>query len=349
MEVYDTKKPGEPAVAKFDLNPYPVLHPLKLDMAMIHLKDELTALERMKELGVEILHLREDSNELTQGEELLTDGYELADPPDLDMNVEDTRYFVHIAEPGMITGFTDTRYFMHTPQRPLPEGSCGGPVSDEDGRVAGIVEAIISPDQAEESFKVLIGQASILPPHLMAQFIEWSERQMLQQIVPKHMFEKIVDIKAGNALSAEQKAPPEDIDTEYEKLVAQYRKRLPPEKFDALLATIQRDKSEVLDILDKEGGDLDEVEAQVREKSWKTYESILEDLIDQAADELEASTNASEAANGEKRKKDQPENESLPKEADQPENESLPKEAEFVEKGSPKEAQFVEKTSPPSQ
>lgn len=321
VEVYDTEKPGEPALARFDLSPYPVLHPLGMDMGMIHLKDEMNALSRLKELGVEVLHLREDANDLLRGEELITDGYELAEPTDLDLTVEDTRYFVHISEPGSITGFSDYRYFMNT-ARPLPEGSCGGPVMDKDGRVAGIVEAIVSPNQTEDGYNELIGQASVIPPHLISQFVAWSEQQMLQQIVPKHMYEKVIEIKAGRELNADSnKTPPEDIDTEYEKIVANFKKRLPPEKFDALMATMQRDKSEVLNILDKDGGDLEEVEAQVRAKNWKMYESILEELVDQAEDELEASENAMEAA----------------------------KEAQPVDDSQPKEAEYVEKTSPPSQ
>ena len=41
LEVYDPDKPKETAaLAKFELNPYPIHHPEGRDMALIHLKQE---------------------------------------------------------------------------------------------------------------------------------------------------------------------------------------------------------------------------------------------------------------------------------------------------------------------
>lgn len=44
-------------LAKFALNPYPILHPKEMDLAVIHLKDEDDALRLMQKMGITPLHL----------------------------------------------------------------------------------------------------------------------------------------------------------------------------------------------------------------------------------------------------------------------------------------------------
>jgi hypothetical protein len=242
----------------------------------------------MKELGVEILHLRDDKKDIVQGEKLITEGYELVAPPDADITVLDNRYFVRVSEPGVVTYFDKYRFFLKT-DRELPEGSCGGPALDADGRVAGVVEAVVSPKQTHEEMNMLVGQGALIPSYLVAHFLEWAEKEMLQQIVPKNLYEMVIRIKEGQELSVEEAAQPNaDPDSNFHQLIEALKKRLPPEKMDALMAAVQRDKSETIDILEKEGGNADEIIERVREKNWKFYEGILLELLEQEQREKEA-------------------------------------------------------------
>jgi hypothetical protein len=50
-----------------------------------------------------------------------------------------------------------------------------------------------------------------------------------------------------------------------------------PEEVDAILNTVQRERKEVLEIMDKEGGELDEVVNKVRERTLQVREMIHEE------------------------------------------------------------------------
>ncbi len=66
-------------LATFALNPYPIHHPSEMDVAIIHLKQEDSALKQMRSLGVEMMHLRDDENLFDKGDEVYFDGFELAE------------------------------------------------------------------------------------------------------------------------------------------------------------------------------------------------------------------------------------------------------------------------------
>lgn len=83
VDVFDnsastTTNKREP-LATFGLNPYPIHHPSEMDVAVIHLKQEDTALKHMQSMGVEMMHLRDDETLFDKGDEVLFDGFELAE------------------------------------------------------------------------------------------------------------------------------------------------------------------------------------------------------------------------------------------------------------------------------
>lgn len=83
IDVYDnnqdnTTRKREP-LATFALNPYPIHHPTEIDLAVLHLKQEESALDHMKSLGVQMLYLRDNDVLFDKGDEVLFDGFELAD------------------------------------------------------------------------------------------------------------------------------------------------------------------------------------------------------------------------------------------------------------------------------
>lgn len=83
IDVFDNNNFDNPLkrkpLATFGLNPYPIHHPAELDVAVIHLKQEETALEHMKALGVEMMHLRDNETLFDKGDEVIFDGYELTE------------------------------------------------------------------------------------------------------------------------------------------------------------------------------------------------------------------------------------------------------------------------------
>lgn len=66
-------------LATFALNPYPIHHPLEMDLALIHLKQEESVLKTMEGLGVEMLHLRDNETLFDKGDEVVFEGFELAE------------------------------------------------------------------------------------------------------------------------------------------------------------------------------------------------------------------------------------------------------------------------------
>jgi len=78
LEVFDPQKPLEP-LAKFALNPYPIHDPTGRDLAVVHLKEEQTALKHMKDLGVEVLYLRDDNELFAKGQEVIFDGFNISE------------------------------------------------------------------------------------------------------------------------------------------------------------------------------------------------------------------------------------------------------------------------------
>lgn len=311
LEVFDNDPETMKTVSlgKFALNPYPIHHPEGKDIALIHLKQEEAALKIITEdLGVEILTLRDLDEIYDKGDEVTFDGYVVAEANQADSKTfgrgnddssqdnaasenistsskeDDDRIFYPYNESGKLTFHTRDRFFATTPE-PLPEGLCGGPVLDSNDMVCGIVEGIVSKDHKN---KDIAGSAALMPNYEMAPFIDYAERFMLQKILPKNLFQKAVTAKttgqlgggifqkddqgnmqpSGNSLTYEEA---------FDRAVDQLKENHTEEEVNAILNTVQRERKEVLEIMDKEGGDLDEIAERVRLRTLQVREMIHEE------------------------------------------------------------------------
>jgi hypothetical protein len=298
LEVFDPENPGE-ALGKFALNPYPIHHPEGRDVAFIHLKQEEENLRIMKDLGVEVLYLRDLDGIYEKEDEVTFDGYVVAEPNKADsdkfeetnersdeessVNSEDSRVFYPYQETGKLAFHTRDRFFAMTPE-PLPEGLCGCPVLDKNEAVCGIVEGIVDKNHSN---KDIAGSAAFMPNYIMTPFIEFAERFMLQRILPKGLFQKAVTAKTTNTIGGGifqkdqggrfQPGSMTAWEETFDRAVEQLKKNHSKEEVEAILNTIQRERKEVLDILDKEGGDLDEVAERVRTRTMQIRELIHEE------------------------------------------------------------------------
>ena len=225
LEVYDNdsnaaanataaNEPPKPLV-KLALHPTPYHHPEGRDIALIHLKEEESSLKVLQNFGVDILYLRDTEKLFQKGESMLFEGYSVeelnaepavtpaeADDFDSDSDLsddeenEDLRVFQPYREQGELSFHTDDRFFASTP-KPLPEGLCGAPVLDSDGDLCGVVEGIVPVNHAN---KRLAGSAAFIPSFQVASFVDFCERQMLQQIMPPELFQMVVSAKKTNSI-----------------------------------------------------------------------------------------------------------------------------------------------------
>lgn len=287
LEVFDPENPTE-ALGKFALNPYPIHHPEGRDIALIHLKQEEESLKIMKDLGVEVLHLRDLDKIYEKGDEVTFDGYVVAEANKADSdefeesseNDEDKRVFYPYQETGKLMFHTKDRFFATTSE-PLPEGLCGGPVLDENNGVCGIIEGIVDKNHSN---KDIAGSAALMPNYIMAPFIEFAERFMLQRILPKGLFQKAVTAKTTNTLGGGifqkdqqgryQQGNMTAWEEAFDRAVEQLKENHSKEEVEAILNTVQRERREVMEVLDKEGGDLDEVAERVRNRTMQIRELI---------------------------------------------------------------------------
>mmetsp|Transcript_105421 Transcript_105421/g.157820 ORF Transcript_105421/g.157820 Transcript_105421/m.157820 type:complete len:456 (-) Transcript_105421:276-1643(-) len=289
LEVIDAENPGV-ALGKVALNPYPIHHPEGRDVALIHLKQEEENLKILKNLGVDVLYLRDLDDIYEKHDEVTFEGYVVAEPNRADSQdfdrkpgsseEEDTRIFYPYKETGRLSFHARDRFFAETPE-PLPEGLCGGPVLAKDGSVCGIVEGIV--DKGHQN-KEIAGSAAFMPNYMMTPFVEFAERLMLQRILPKSLFQRAVTAKTTNSLGGgifkkdESGRYQPSAGTEYEeafdRAVENLKSNHSPEEVQAILKTIERERKEVLDIMDKEGGDLEEVAARVRRRTMHIRETI---------------------------------------------------------------------------
>ncbi len=177
--------------------------------------------------------------------------------------------------------FASTDRFLTSTPTPLPEGLCGGPVIDKDDRVCGIVEGIVPKDHEDEK---IAGAASFIPSFRIRDFIEYAEKIMLQEILPKRVFDKVVEMKKGLPLNHSSNKidlglvdPNEEGTNEmYHKAMESLRKTHSAEQVEAILDTIEKEQKEVMDIIEREGGDLDDVIASVRQKTIERQLEIIE-------------------------------------------------------------------------
>ena len=197
--------------------------------------------------------------------------------------------FVPYQERGWLSFATPERFLASTNDRVLPEGLCGGPVlCPDDGRVCGVVEGIVPLDFHD---KRIAGAASFLPTPLLRGFIEHAEQTMLQTILPPKLYDKVVDLKQGQPLSSKtgemQLQSDDDYNDEglmekaFQDMVAGLRQHHTTEEVNAIVGTIDRERQEVLDILQRQGGDVDEIIARVRQKTRQVQQDIMQAQVRQ--------------------------------------------------------------------
>ena len=295
LEVFDPENPDE-ALGKFALHPYPIHHPEGRDIALIHLKQEDESLKIMKDLGVQVHYLRDLDEIYEKGDPVTFDGYVVTEPNKVDTKdykreekaksketTEDTRVFYPYQESGKLAFHTKDRFFATAPD-PLPEGLCEGPVFDKNGYVCGIVEGIVDKNHSN---KDIAGSAAFMPNYMMTPFIDYAERLMLQRVLPKGLFQRAVAAKTTNSLgggifqkdSEGQFQPGTNASWEeaFDRAVEQLKKNHRKEEVDAILATIQRERKEVIEIMEKDGGDMTEIIERVRRRTLEIRELIHEE------------------------------------------------------------------------
>eukprot|EP00978_Attheya_sp_CCMP212_P045071 scaffold332750_cov51-Attheya_sp.AAC.1 len=275
LEIFDPDQP-EIALAKFALSPFPIHHPNGMDLAIIHLKQEETEPNKADDASIE-------SSENKGPEEVSAAlGHKRGEVND------DERIFFPFSENGSLI-FASPERILASTERPLPEGLCGGPALDLDGDVCGVVEGIVPMNHENKS---MAGAASFIPSPRIRDFLDFAEHEMLQKIVPDDVFKKVVNIKAGNELNANEKememapssssSPQEGSEIEglYGNIVESMRKHHTVEEVDAILATVDKERKEVTEYLEKEGGDVDEAIAMVRERANKGRAKIMNEIIE---------------------------------------------------------------------
>ena len=200
----------------------------------------------MKKLGVQIHYLRNPEKIYSKGETIFFDGFVVHDPsrPDAaaeDLAEEDTRVTEPYEEVGTLSFHTNDRFFATT-SKPLPEGLCGAPALDTDGELCGVVEGIVPVDHENQN---IAGSAAFLPSFVLASFIDYAERYMLEQMMPKDVFQSVVKAKETNSLgggSFNLKGSPEGEggwEEAYERQVEKMKKQYSKEEVDAILWNVK--------------------------------------------------------------------------------------------------------------
>lgn len=294
LEVMDA---DHKSLAKLALSSHPYHHPEGLDVGLIHFREEKSSLQILQKLGVEILHMRDPDKLYQKGETMFFDGFVVSEPNTADKETlgdnteavnEDNRIFYPYRETGTLAFHTNERFFATTPE-PLPEGLCGAPTIDADGDLCGMVEGIVPVSHKDER---LAGAAAFLPSPVLIAFVDYVERALLQQMMPKELFDMVVEAKQTNTIgdgsTANVPPSPENDDgwnETYDKLMNVFRQRYSPEEMSELLKSVKKERDEVLKIFDEEGGDMDEIIQRVRSQSLEVRELIKDQYQKSAATE----------------------------------------------------------------
>jgi uncharacterized protein YfkK (UPF0435 family) len=281
---------GAVPLAKIALDSQPFHHPEGRDLALLHLKEEASSLSVLERLGVDVLHLRNPEKLFQKGEAMLFDGFVVSERNVADSESqpgrsgdadEDTRAFYPYSQSGVLSFHTEDRFFATTAE-PLPEGLCGAPVLDSDGELCGTVEGIVPVNHKN---KHLAGSAAFIPSHVMKPFIDYVQRGLLETMMPHDLFQMVITAKKTNSIGGGVFKPDgqggyKDSDWEeaYDIALENLKKRYSPQEVEAILQTVTRERDEVLDIMDKEGGDLDEIMQRVRLKTLQMREMIIDQV-----------------------------------------------------------------------
>lgn len=317
LEILDSTKPQEEMIlGKFGLHNSPIHHPEGRDISLMHLEDEPAALDTMKGLGVDILYLRDLNKIYQKNEKVSFEGFEVVEPDTADQASynrekkevaekekkekegndreivgvdEDSRMFLPFVENGELAYHTNDRFFALT-SRPLPEGLCGAPVLDTDDECCGVVEGIVPLDHEN---KTIAGSAAFLPSFVLKFFIDYAERIMIKEMMPQDLYQDIVKAKQTNSIGGgSTKVKDEDVDSNstttpeenysnFDELLDAKKKELKQkyskEEYDAIVWNMERERDEVLKLMDKEGGDMDEIIERVRAQTLMTRDAVVEE------------------------------------------------------------------------
>ena len=119
---------------------------------------------------------------------------------------------------------------------------CGAPAIDKDGALCGVVEGIVPVDSENKN---LAGTAAFLPSFVLASFIDYAERSMLEQAMPKDIFADVIKAKETNTLGGGSTRISKDDGEEgtweetYEHQVEMLKKKYSKEEVDAILWNIK--------------------------------------------------------------------------------------------------------------
>ena len=251
----------------------------------------------------------------------MTDQETLSGKDTTNKDGDDERVFHPYSSLGSLTFASPDRFLSQTKGGPLPEGLCGGPViqmpaSGMSGKQAplnirGVVEGIVPKDHENPQ---IAGHASFIPSYRIREFVDFAERFMLEQIIDKDLFKRCVEMKEkryntrgtvygedGNILDSDdddddEPADPKlmagiegtgddyntpHLDKEFQNIVSSLHEKHTPEEVDAILATVERERKEVAEILEKEGGDIDDVIERVRRKTYEEKEKLMSEILDE--------------------------------------------------------------------
>lgn len=297
LDVFDPAAPRE-SLAHFPLDSQPYHHPEGRDLALIHFKDELKCLETLRELGVKTLFMRDPDKLYNKGEAMDFDGYVVEEPDKLettnynpdeldellakDENGEDNRIFLPYQEKGILSFHTEDRFFATTP-KPLPQGLCGAPVTDAEGDLCGTVEGIVPIDHKNKS---LAGSAAFIPSFVMKVFIDFVERSLVERMMPDDLFQMVVTAKKTNSIGGGLFRKDKEgtftkgtsWEQEYDRAMANLKKRYTPEEVDKILSTLADQREDVQKIFDKEGGDIDEIIENIHIKT-EQIKALVQDQV----------------------------------------------------------------------
>jgi hypothetical protein len=315
LEVYDGPAvvvPNERApLVKVALHSTPYHHPEGRDIALLHLKEEQSALQLLRKVGVQVCYVRDPDKLFQKGETMIFEGYAVEEPTteennnnkdedttdqdkdeDFDLSddeeeeedkkeeeEEDLRIFQPYRQEGTLSFHTNDRFFATTAQ-PLPEGLCGAPVVDTDGDLCGVVEGIVPVNHPNTK---LAGNAAFMPSYQVAAFVDYCERQMLQDVMPPDLFRMVVNAKKTNTFSgATFKLDPEgnprqvSWDEAHDTMIDKLKQKYSAQEVDTFMNLIRDERDEVLRRMDSEedDGDVDEIIAQVRSETMAMRDKI---------------------------------------------------------------------------
>eukprot|EP00592_Proboscia_alata_P011243 CAMPEP_0194367516 /NCGR_PEP_ID=MMETSP0174-20130528/15607_1 /TAXON_ID=216777 /ORGANISM="Proboscia alata, Strain PI-D3" /LENGTH=250 /DNA_ID=CAMNT_0039143311 /DNA_START=247 /DNA_END=999 /DNA_ORIENTATION=+ len=230
------------------------------------------------------------------------------------------RYLVTTHSPDTTTTSTDdtspttpettTTTATHVASSPLPQGLCGGPVLDANNRVAGVVEGIVPLNHADESLR---GCAAFIPASTLRSFLEGAEQYMLEQILPPRLFAKVEKLRRGESLNektievgvknakeeeqALQSNPDAHAnpDEEYDFLVKKMKQTYSAKEVEAVMATVEREREEVMALIREGTGEVDIGEAirNARERTRRTQQELMQEIeIQQAGQTSSTEVNA---------------------------------------------------------